>query len=171
MDMDIIVYDGTCLREADLRSMARSTVSCGDAGDANLNIHTCKTPEELSKVIHELAALELQSKERFFPFKTKAGSKLLRLSQVLYFKSSGHRIIVKLTDGTELYGRTLRVSTASLLEPLAQNGRFYRIYRATFVNMAHVTNLGPAWVELDDGTRLDVSRKYYNQFLSQYKSD
>lgn len=164
--MDIILYNGICLQEDDLRNMAR----CGVDG-VDLNIRTCETPEELSRAIHKLVSLELQSRERFFPFKTKEGAKLLRLSQVLYFTSSGHQIIAKLADGKELHGRTLRVSTAALLEPLAETGRFYQTYRATFVNMMHVTKFGPAWVELDDGTRLDVSRKYYNQFLAQHKPE
>lgn len=168
--MDIIVYDGPHLNNKDLTMMVRSCAALHNTEDVDLNIRTCETTDDLSAAIQELVALEVQSKERFFPFKSADGTHLLRLSQVLYFRSSGHRVIATLTSGKELYGLTLRLSTAALLEPLVHTGKFYRTYRSTFVNKLHIDRFGPGWVLLDNGTRLSASRKYFISAMDEEKA-
>ncbi len=166
--MDIIIYEGPHMEVTALEQLARSAAPLLlQEDETNMRFRTCTTREELAVQVRELALREAEDRDQFFPFRANGGTRLLKLSHVSYFKSSGHRIIAVLTDGTEVVGRTLRVSISSLLEPLVASGKFYRTFRSTFVNKLHIAAMGPSWVRLDDGTVLSMSRKYHTALLKE----
>lgn len=164
--MEIIIYQGADLDSLGLERMAQKAAASVNA-QAELHLQVCQTHSDLARHVHQAALQELASRERYFPFKSTEGVQLLQLSQVLYFKSRGHRIIAVMTDGRELAGRTLRVPTSKILEPLVETGRFCRTFRSTIVNKTHIAALTPSRVRLDNGAVLNISRKYYQAFLRE----
>lgn len=159
--MEIVVYQGKDLDHPSILNMTQDLAASTAMRQEDLHIRVCQTQEELSRAIKEATLRELASTERFFPFKATEGTRLLQLSQVLYFKSSGHRVVAMLANGQELIGRTLRLPTSALLEPLVRTGQFIRIYRSTYVNKLHISSIGPTCVRLDNGMTMSVSHKYY----------
>lgn len=82
----------------------------------------------------------------------------LLVSDIVYAKSSGHRVSFFLRDGGRLDSKCLRVSFGSLMEPLLENG-FLRCHDSYVVNLSYVVQLTAEGILLADGKTVPVSTK------------
>lgn len=82
----------------------------------------------------------------------------LRISQIAYAKSSGHRITFCLLDGRRLESKCLRISFGSIIEPMLKSG-FLRCHDSYAVNLGCALRLTAEGVQLGDGTLVPVSTK------------
>lgn len=154
--MVTILYSGPPLDTATVLQMAHD--AAGGHPETRLELRQCCTREQLAQALEEAAGQVGRGEERYFSFNAVEGTCFLTLSQVLYFKGRGHRVVAALTDGRELVSRTLRVSISRLLKPLTDADRFYQAHRSVFINKAHIAVLGRDSVTLDNGTVLPASR-------------
>lgn len=82
----------------------------------------------------------------------------LRLWDITYARSRGHRITFSLLEGEDLETKCLRVSFATVLAPLEPKG-FLRCHDSYAINLAHAVSLTAEGVRLVDGTVVPVSTK------------
>lgn len=166
--MEVIVYQGPAIKERRLKELIGAEVSkCEPSVEAAVTL--CRTEQELLQAVCTAVRHEATQLERHIPFRTDQGVQFLKLSQVIWLRGSDHRLTIHLTDGSELRSRTRRVSTREMVSPLQEAGRFFRVSRAIFVNVAHVTNVTADGVWMDDGECLPISRKCYCEWMSESK--
>lgn len=165
--MEVIVYEGPHLSEQDMEILTRQ-ISLSQ--EVDLTVHHCDSTARLFLELDRMAKQENIRKEPVFTFRAASGGvQLLKLSQIYYFRGSGHRVSVVFEDGRELEGRTVRESTAKLLDPLVKSGQFLRIYRACYINTDHITSITPTSVMLDNGVTMKVSHQRYRAFVDSYR--
>ena len=95
---------------------------------------------------------------KHIPFNSTEGVVNLRLSDVLYGKSNGHRVSFFLRGGQVSRIKCLRISFSDIVEPLLHNG-FLRCHDSYVVNSAYAVRLTPEGLLLVDGTVVPVSTK------------
>lgn len=110
--------------------------------------------EALDRAVHEG---NLQRSRRIGINSTE-GLVNLKISEVAYAKSSGHRITFFLRDGSALESKCLRVSFGNIIAPLLENG-FVRCHDSYVVNLSHVVRLTAEGLLLAEGMAVPVSAK------------
>lgn len=163
--MNLVLYEGTPLEPWRVRELIRAAAGpLGEGSEVDLAI--CRTEEELMEALSTKAKLELERMEQFIPFGTDQGLQFLKLSEVCWFRGADHRLTAVLVDGRELRSKTRRASTKEMVAPLIQDGRFFRVSRAIFVNVAHVRQVTMEGVHMDNGQMLPISRKCYGEWMA-----
>lgn len=82
----------------------------------------------------------------------------LRMAEIQYAKSSGHRVSFFLRNGEQVDSKCLRISFGDIIAPLLENG-FIRCHDSYTVNLACVEQLTPEGLLLRDGAVVPVSSK------------
>lgn len=163
--MNLVLYEGTPLDPWRVQELIRNAAGpLGDRIEVNLSI--CRTEEELKEALSRKAELELERMEQFIPFGTDQGLQFLKLSEVCWFRGADHRLTAVLQDGRELRSKTRRASTKEMVAPLIRDGRFFRVSRAIFVNVSHVSQVTLEGVQMDNGQMLPISRKCYGEWMA-----
>lgn len=163
--MEVIVYGEAIPEPEQLQRMA-ALVEKQYEGIA-VTIRHCGDEKQFMDALLRAAQAEAREEERYFPVSSDEGIRFLALSQIVYFKTEGHRLCIVCTDGSQFRTRTLRVSVQQLLEPLVQSGRFLQVYRAVFVNVRHIQMLLTDVVHMDNGETLPVSRRMYSRVFDE----
>lgn len=163
--MEIMIYGETLPEFERLQRLAEVT----ESQYQGLSVHFRRCADERQLMDEMLRAAEAESREteRYFPISSGEGIRFITLSQIVYFKTEGHRLCIVSEDGAQFYTRTLRVSVQQLLAPLVESGRFLQVYRAVFVNAQHVQMLLTDAVHMDNGETLPVSRRMYSRVFDE----
>lgn len=82
----------------------------------------------------------------------------LRITDILYARSQGHRITFFLRNNKMLESKCLRISFGTVCEPLLRNG-FIRCHDSYVVNLAYVEQLTPEGILISENVLIPVSTK------------
>lgn len=135
-------------------------------------------PKEIATELLESAVLralkqllwERENFECFTLFHDKSGKEFIRLHEkdIIYFDT----IKKNVTLHTNMDGQSFSLGRLSIdvLEEKYSQGQFFRIDRATLVNLMYVTSYGQNYdhVKLKDGCTLYMSKGRKNAFLDKY---
>lgn len=116
----------------------------------------CKPVEyqELKKVLQD-AAEHISRDSRIFFFHIGREQYQVSFKEIIYFEGAGRKVILHSSDRTwEFYEKISKV-----LDSLDQS-LFIRIHASYVVNMEQIRTIRPDQIELQDQTRLPVSRAY-----------
>lgn len=92
----------------------------------------------------------------------KSSSQTIRVDEICYAECSGHKITLSVQKmRIEYYGRIHD------LEMLLQPG-FFRIHKGYLVNMDYVRRYSRNGVYMEDGSRLNISKYRYRNFVETY---
>lgn len=165
--MEVIIYQGKLPAKEQLEALAGHGVPPFQGVD--VKILPCDTPEQLTQLLREMALQEAERRERYFPFRTRRGFYLLKLSEVCYFRGSNHRIYAELRNGSTLVSSTQRVATAETLARIAPS--FLWVTKSLCVNQAYIERIDNAVVWLKTGETLPVSRARYNALIKEFREE
>jgi two-component system LytT family response regulator len=94
----------------------------------------------------------------------KEGVQLVRLEDIIYFKSDGNYTTVFMTDGNEMVvSKPIR-----MFEEMVAGSTFYRVHNSYIVNIAHVEKFirsDGGYVVMDNASTVPVSRSRKDKFL------
>ena len=112
------------------------------------------TEEMISDLIDEILA-RLPSTERYMTLKLNGTEVPLPFSSFIYAEHFSHMIHIHTTQDAVL---TVRQSFRDFTAPLKTDERFFLCSRGTVVNLAHAVDFDGTVFQLDDGSRVSVSR-------------
>lgn len=112
------------------------------------------TEEMISDLIDEILA-RLPSTERYMTLKLNGTEVPLPFSSFIYAEHFSHMIHIHTTQDAVL---TVRQSFRDFTAPLKTDERFFLCSRGTVVNLTHAVDFDGTVFQLDDGSRVSVSR-------------
>lgn len=89
---------------------------------------------------------------------TTKGLTNVRLAELLYAKSAGHRIYFYLKNGEVLESKCMRIPFGSIVSDMLEEG-FFRCHDSYVLNLNYAVQLTPEGAVLPDGTTVPVSTK------------
>lgn len=108
--------------------------------------------EELPRIIDKLA-LSKQKARQMIPIAHNGETRMVAVSDIVYFEASGHYLILQLVGERIRYKGKLSVTEQEL-----QGLAFARIHLGYLVNCGHIVQFGSTRVGLDNGEYLPISR-------------
>lgn len=110
-------------------------------------------------------AMEIVSKGRgTFLYHESRITQKVQLKEILYFEVIGKEIIIKLINGTE---RKFKGTLKEVINTL-RHSYFAQCYKSLYVQLEYVSYIGENEIELTNGEKLPVSRKYKKEFRNAY---
>lgn len=106
----------------------------------------------------------LELKNTLFQFKIGKVIHTLNYNQIIYFESKGRQIIIYSIDENFVYYETLKKMMLRLKRTL-----FAQIHNSYVVNMEYISKIENHNVFLQNKIVLNISRKYYSEFMNKYK--
>lgn len=109
--------------------------------------------------------------EQFLLVKAKEETMKLSLSSIIYVEAMGHGCRIEFCPQA---GRTFRMETTesiSKLEKKLGEPDFVRCHRSYLCRIDKIHHISRAWIEMDNGSRIPVSRRVYtyvNQMFIRY---
>lgn len=120
-------------------------------------------------------ALQKGSRDRFLLIKTKEETLKLSVKSIMYVEAMGHGCVIEFCP---LPGRTFQVETTegiSELEETLGEPDFVRCHRAYLCRIDKIKYISRAWIEMDNGSRIAVSRRLYSHvnhmFINCFKRE
>lgn len=96
--------------------------------------------------------------DRYLPVLVKGEQYYIRISQVLYFESSGRKITaVEENQRTVFYGRI------GDLEKQLKDKSFFRCHQSYLVNLNQIADCAKQTFDMKDGTTVPISRNYWKE--------
>lgn len=120
--------------------------------DKRMEIHHCRTEQELAAVLERAARLE--NPAPFFTFSSRTGRISCPYSEIVYVRAGQHSFQLFLADGSEVSSRTIRCSFARAMQPLLECGYFLYCERSMVVNLHYVKRVQDTGLLLYNGTLL-----------------
>ena len=99
---------------------------------------------------------------------TTEGSVELRTDDIYFVEAQGHIIIFHVCDDNKREWLFFSAVTLARIESELIDLGFMRLHKSFLVNMAHIKKLTGEEVQLDNGTRLRVSKKMYPESRKRY---
>lgn len=98
----------------------------------------------------------VKDSSQLFDYESKGETYRVKMSDICYFKSDARKIIMFMTDGTEIsfYGKM-----SDIAEKLSKYN-FKYIHKSYIINSIHVNRFTAKAVFMDNGTELPISRGY-----------
>lgn len=94
----------------------------------------------------------------------------IRQDEILYLEAFAHTVMINTTDRRY----EVRVSLGGLAKSM-DSALFFQPHRSYYVGLKYVRQIGKAELILDNGTKIPVSRRLYNevnrQFINFYRSE
>lgn len=119
--------------------------------------------------------LQKDRKEQYLLVKTKEEILKLSVKSIMYVEAKGHGCVIEFCP---LAGRTFQVETTegiSEMEETLREPDFVRCHRAYLCRIDKIKYISRAWIELDNGSRIAVSRRLYSHvnqvFLNFFKGE
>lgn len=115
--------------------------------------------------------LKKDGREQFLLVKTKDGTLKLSIKSIIYVEAMGHGCMIEFCPQA---GRTFQVETTegiSELEEKFGESDFVRCHRSYLCRIDKIHHINRAWIEMDNGSRIPVSRRVYsnvNQMFIRY---
>lgn len=115
--------------------------------------------------------LKKSSIEQFLLVKTKDETMKLSQRSIMYVEAMGHGCRIEFCPQA---GRTFQVETTEGISELAKKlgePDFVRCHRSYLCRIDKIHHISRAWIEMDNGSRIPVSRRVYayvNQMFIQY---
>lgn len=109
--------------------------------------------------------------EQFLLVKSKDETLKLSLKSILYVEAMGHGCVIEFCPQS---GRTFQVETTEGISELAKKlgePDFVRCHRSYLCRIDKIYHISRAWIEMDNGSRIPVSRRVYayvNQMFIRY---
>ena len=115
------------------------------------------------------------SHEQFLLVKTKEETLKISEKAIMYVEAIGHRCLIEFCLQT---GRTFQVETAESISELGKrlsDADFVRCHRAYLCRIDKIRYVSRTWIEMDNGSRIPVSRRSYSyvnkKFISYFKRE
>ena len=111
------------------------------------------------------------SQEQFLLVKSKEETLKLSVKSILYVEAMGHGCVIEFCPQS---GRTFQVETTEGISELARKlgePDFVRCHRSYLCRIDKIYHISRAWIEMDNGSRIPVSRRVYayvNQMFIRY---
>lgn len=119
--------------------------------------------------------LQRESHEQFLLVKTKEETLKLSVKAIMYVEAMGHGCMIEFCSQT---GRTFQVEAAESISELEKRLSaidFVRCHRAYLCRIDKIRYISRAWIEMDNGSRILVSRRLYSyvnqRFISYFKRE
>ena len=116
-------------------------------------------------------ALQKGSHEKYLLVQTKEETMKLSVERIIYVEAMGHGCVIEFCPQA---GRTFQVETSesiSSLEEQLGEADFVKSHRSYLCRIDKINHISRAWIEMDNGSRVPVSRRLYknvNQMFIRY---
>lgn len=111
--------------------------------------------------------------DKYLTVKTKEGPMKLSAKAIMYVEAMGHGCVIEFCTQA---GETFQIETTegiSELEETLGETDFVRCHRAYLCRIDKIKYMSRAWIEMDNGSRIAVSRRLYNHvnhlFINYFK--
>ena len=119
---------------------------------------------ELKQALGEFTAKHSAKRPAVIPVDTAGGTKIIRISSILYAEVYGRETSFILKDGTRVDSV---IQLSSVEEDLARYG-FFRCHRSCLVNMKYIENISGTELTIADGSVVPLSKHRAKEFMSSY---
>ena len=112
-----------------------------------------------------------ESHEKFLLVQTKEETMKLSVERIIYVEAMGHSCVIEFCPQV---GRTFQVEASesiSVLEEQLGETDFVKCHRSYLCRIDKIDHISRAWIEMDNGSRIPVSRRLYknvNQMFIRY---
>lgn len=114
-------------------------------------------------------------RDKYLMVKTKEGAMKLSAKTIMYVEAMGHGCVIEFCPQA---GKTFQIETAegiSELEESLGEPDFVRCHRAYLCRIDKIKYISRAWIEMDNGSRIAVSRRLYKHvnhlFIDYFKRE
>lgn len=114
--------------------------------------------------------LQKGCREQYLLVKTREETLKLSVKAIMYVEAMGHGCVIEFCPQS---GRTFQVETTesiSELERKLDENDFVRCHRAYLCRIDKIRYISRAWIELDNGSRILVSRRMYSYVNQRFSS-
>lgn len=115
--------------------------------------------EKLSRFMDRIS--KKSGNEKFLRVQTRSEILKLALDKIMYIEAQGHGCIIEFCPQP---GRTFQLESTesiSALEERLDKRVFVRCHRSYIVRIDKIRRISRAWIELDNGSKIGVSRRLY----------
>jgi len=104
----------------------------------------------------------------YIALKTHKGMQRIALRSIMYCDLVGHCIHYHLADGSEIEGKSLRISFKEAVSNILKDSRFILTSASFVVNLSFVENISNTGIKMTDGNVLPVSRSLKNSIVNTW---
>ncbi|MCL2254835.1 MAG: LytTR family DNA-binding domain-containing protein [Lachnospiraceae bacterium] len=119
---------------------------------------------ELDRII----SLPRNKTEEYFMLSLQDRTVKIPFSSIVCVELSGRRLLVRLENGEELYGKYIRKSFEQTVEPLLKDPRFFHAHKSYMLNLDYAEELKSDSFIMKNGIRVFISRKKYAEAKGRY---
>ena len=106
--------------------------------------------------------------EKFLMVQTGSGTMKLALDKIMYIEAQEHGCIIEFCPQP---GRTFQLESAesiSALEERLGKSDFIRCHRSYIVRIDKIRHIRRAWIEMQNGSKIGVSRRLYGDVSQMF---
>lgn len=160
------------IRKKDLKITIIFTTSIANLTEEKCGIkamHYLLKPIDQEKMIQCMDRISKKSgNEKFLLVQTGSGTMKLALDKIMYIEAQGHGCIIEFCPQP---GRTFQLESAesiSALETRLDKRNFIRCHRSYIVRIDKIRHIRRAWIEMQNGSKIGVSRRLYSDVSQMF---
>lgn len=124
--------------------------------------------DALASLLDELSKAWLSSREQPISIRTATGMATVYPCDLKYIEASGHALVAHLTGQRIVKSITNYSTLDEITAPLKRDIRFVKISRSQIVNMSFISQLTGGSFEMDDGTKLQITRRLLSEVKTRF---